>query len=257
VDPDLWKAVILGIVQGIAEFLPISSTAHLILFPWFFGWGGELDTLAFDVALHAGTLMALLVCFYKEWLHLFTRDRKTLAYILIAIIPAGVAGVLLNKIVESTLRSPLVIVFSLIVVGFVMLAAERRSRRDLERPSLADSLFIGFAQAIALIPGVSRSGITITAGLFRNLTRESAARFSFLLSTPVIGGAILLEGRKLLKSPEVYHHDVVLAGVAASFISGVLAIKLFLRFIKKHPLDLFVYYRFVLAGIIGVWWIIR
>ncbi|MBI3592904.1 MAG: undecaprenyl-diphosphate phosphatase [Nitrospirae bacterium] len=245
----------MGIVQGITEFFPVSSTAHLILFPWIFGWGGELDTLAFDVALHGGTLLALLVCFYKDWIHLITRDRRMLLYIMVAIIPAGVAGILLNKIVEHTLRSPLVIAFSLVGVGIVMLAAEKYAKKDKERASLADSVIIGIAQAIALIPGVSRSGITITAGLFRNLTRESAARFSFLLSTPVIGGAMLLEGRKLLKSPEFYHLDVVAAGVIASFVSGFFAIKFLLNFLKKHPLNIFVYYRFLLAVIIIAIWL--
>lgn len=256
-DPDIWKAIILGIVQGLAEFLPISSTAHLILFPWFFGWKGEVDTLAFDVALHAGTLLALLAVFYRDWLQLLFRDWKSLGYIMAAIVPAGVAGILLNKIVEETLRSPLVIVCSLVAVGVLMLVVDRRSRRMEKYISFGDALFIGFAQAIALIPGVSRSGITIAAGLHRNLTRESAARFSFLLSTPVIGGAILLEGKKLLKSPEIYHYDVVLAGVIASFISGYFSIKFLLRFLKNHPLDIFVYYRFFLAAVIGAWWLIK
>ncbi len=253
-DTEIFKAIILGIVQGITEFFPVSSTAHLILFPWFFGWGGELDTLPFDVALHGGTLLALLVCFYKDWMDLFIRDRRMLLYLAIAIVPAGVAGILLQKIVEHALRSPLVIVASLVLVGVVMLVAEKHSRKGKERVSPGDSIFIGIAQALALIPGVSRSGITITAGLYRDLSRESAARFSFLLSTPVIGGAMLLEGRKLLKSPEFFHADVIFAGVAASFIFGVLAIKFLLSFLRKHPLDVFAYYRFLLAVIImGVW----
>ncbi|HEX8947670.1 MAG TPA: undecaprenyl-diphosphate phosphatase, partial [Dissulfurispiraceae bacterium] len=235
--------------------IPVSSTAHLILFPWVFGWGGEVDTLAFDVALHGGTLLALLACFYRDWIHLLVRDRRTLAFILVSIIPAGVAGVLLHKIVEHTLRSPLVIACSLVAVGVAMLAAERCGRRSKEQASFADAIIIGVAQAVALIPGVSRSGITITAGLFRNINREAAARFSFLLSTPVIGGAMLLEGRKLLKSPELFHFDVIFAGVAASFISGFLAIKFLLRYLRKHPLDTFVYYRFALAVIIVVIWL--
>lgn len=249
------EAIILGIVQGITEFFPVSSTAHLILFPWFFHWGGEVNTLVFDVALHAGTLTALLLCFYRDWLHMLSKDREMLFFILAATIPAGAAGVLLNHAVEDNLRSPLIIAFSTAIFGVLMFAAERYGRKNSERESFKDSLIIGVAQAIALIPGVSRSGITMTAGLFRNLTRESAARFSFLLSTPVIGGATLLEGRKLLKTPEHYHLDIFAIGFAAAFVSGFFAIKFLLRFLRKHPLDVFVYYRFLLAAVIVFMWV--
>lgn len=254
-ETDFFRAIVLGIVQGLTEFLPVSSTAHLILFPWFFGWSGQVDTLAFDVALHGGTLLALLVCFYKDWVNLFLNDRRMLSYILVGVVPAGIAGVLLNKYVESTLRNPLIIVFTLVGFGVLMIVAEKLSRKRKECVSLSDSFFIGVSQAVALIPGVSRSGITITAGLFKDLTRESAARFSFLLSTPVIGGAVLLEGRKLVASPEVHHFDIILAGVIASFISGYLAIRFLLGFLKRHPLHVFVYYRFILAAVIAVWWV--
>jgi undecaprenyl-diphosphatase len=259
-DSEILKAIILGVVQGITEFFPISSTAHLILFPWFFNWGGEINTLTFDVALHAGTLVALLICFYRDWMHMLTTDRKMLLFIIIATIPAGLAGILLNHVVEHALRSPLIIVFSLIGFGILMLSAEKystvRSRIHplTGLPSFSDSVFIGFAQAIALIPGVSRSGITITAGLFRNLRRESAAKFSFLLSTPVIAGATLLEGRKLFKTPDAYHFDIFMTGFIAALISGLFAIKFLLRFLKNHPLNIFVYYRFLLAVIIIFIW---
>lgn len=253
-DPEIIKAIILGVVQGITEFFPISSTAHLILFPWFFGWEGELNTLTFDVALHGGTLVSLIVCFYKDWIHLFLRDRQTLLTIIIATIPAGAAGVAFNDIIEHTLRSPLIIVGTLVGFGVLMLLAERYGKRYKEHPSFVDGFMVGCAQAVALIPGVSRSGVTITAGLFRNIRRESAARFSFLLSTPVIAGATLLEGRKLVSSPEHYHLDVFAAGFVAAFISGFVAIKFLLAFLKKHPLHLFIYYRFSLAVIIlGIW----
>jgi undecaprenyl-diphosphatase len=252
-DADTLKAAILGIVQGLTEFLPVSSTAHLVLFPWFFGWGGELDSLSFDVALHGGTLLALLACFYRDWIRIITKERRLLFFIIIASIPAGVAGILLHKAVEHSLRSPVIIAVSLVIVGLVMLLAERYNRpdKDMEgdRFTLLDSIFIGVAQAIALIPGVSRSGITITAGLFRNLDRESAARFSFLLSMPVIFGATLLEGRKLLKNPSI-HGDLFVVGVVSSFASGFVAIRFLLRFLKNHPLNIFVYYRFLLAGVI-------
>jgi undecaprenyl-diphosphatase len=252
-DAETLKAALLGIVQGLTEFLPVSSTAHLVLFPWFFGWGGDLNSLSFDVALHGGTLLALLACFYKDWIRIITKERRLLFFIVIASIPAGVAGILLHKAAEHSLRSPVIIAVSLVIVGLVMLLAEKHTKpdKDIEgdRFTLLDSVFIGVAQAIALIPGVSRSGITITAGLFRNLDRESAARFSFLLSTPVIFGATLLEGRKLLKNPSI-HGDLFAVGVIGSFASGFLAIRFLLRFLRNHPLNIFVYYRFLLAGVI-------
>jgi undecaprenyl-diphosphatase len=260
-NPDIIKALILGIVQGLTEFFPVSSTAHLILFPWFFGWSGEIDTLTFDVALHGGTLMALLVCFFGQWLDMLTHQRRMLFFIILACVPAGVAGVLLHKVVEHTLRSPLVIAASLVIVGFVMLMAEKDyaklPRRTLGQMSLIDALFIGLAQAVALIPGVSRSGITITAGISRRITRESAARFSFLLSTPVIGGATLLEAAKLVKHPEAYHLDLFVTGFGAAFVSGVIAIRFLLSFLKEHPLNVFVYYRFTLAAVIGGAWLLQ
>ncbi|MBA4371833.1 MAG: undecaprenyl-diphosphatase UppP [Thermodesulfovibrio sp.] len=253
-NPEIIRAIILGIVQGITEFFPVSSTAHLILLPWIFDWTGEMNSLTFDVALHAGTLLALLLCFYKDWLVMLLRDRKMLFIILLATIPAGVVGALFHKTIELTLRSPLVIVFSTTAFGILMLAAEKYGKKNRERSSLTDALFIGAAQAIALIPGVSRSGITITAGLFKNFTRESAARFSFLLSTPIIGGATLLEGRKLLKNPEAHNFDLFIIGFLTAFISGFFAIKFLLNFLKKHPLNIFVYYRFALAAFILLLW---
>lgn len=250
----MFEALVLGVVQGITEFFPVSSTAHLILVPWFFNWSGEVNTLTFDVALHAGTLLALLVCFYNDWLHMALRDRKTLAFILIATIPAALVGVVFKDVVESQLRSPLIIACSTFAFGVLMLVAEKYSTRDRVHASFKDSLIIGIAQAIALIPGVSRSGITITAGLFRNLSRESAAKFSFLLSTPVIGGAALLEGRKLVKAPGDYDLDLFAIGFLASFVSGLFAIKFLLRFLKKYPLNIFAYYRFLLAAVILLAW---
>lgn len=245
---ELFQAVVLGIVQGLTEFLPVSSTAHLILFPWLFGWKGDVNTLTFDVALHGGTLLALLICFYRDWIDMLLRDRKTLITILLAIVPAGVAGVAFHDIVEHTLRSPLVIAASLIVFGWLMIVAEKAGKQAKRKVSFMDAMIIGCAQAIALIPGTSRSGITITAGLFSNIKRETAARFSFLLSTPVIGGATLLECRKLLKTPGDYQIDLFVAGFIAAFISGLIAIKFLLWYLKRHPLNSFAYYRFALAA---------
>jgi undecaprenyl-diphosphatase len=250
------EALILGIVQGITEFLPVSSTAHLILFPWFFNWGGEVDSLTFDISLHAGTLLALLLCFRKDWITLITKKQRLFVLIILASIPAGVAGFLLNDVAEKYLRKPLLISFTLIAVGIVMLLAEKMYKyKSIEQTGLKDAIIIGIAQAIAVIPGVSRSGITISAGLFRGLEREASARFSFLLSTPIIGGATLLHLRKAFLGHE--NHDIRLfaIGFIASFITGFMAIKFLLNFLRKYPLTLFVYYRFALSLVIiaGIW----
>ncbi len=252
----MFEAIILGIVQGLTEFLPVSSTAHLILLPWIFNWHGDVDTLTFDIALHGGTLLALLACFYKDWIDLFLRKRRLLSYIIIGSIPAGIAGLLLNNFVEHHLRSPLLISIMLILVGFVMLVAERICKyRNQDSINISDSIFIGIAQALAIIPGVSRSGITISAGLFKGLQRDVAARFSFLLSTPIIGGALLLHIRKAITNYAVYDLQLFLWGFIASFLTGYIAIKFLLAFLKKYPLNIFVYYRFALAVVIiaGIW----
>jgi len=250
------EAFILGIVQGITEFFPVSSTAHLILFPWFFKWGGELDTLTFDVALHAGTLLSLVLCFWRDWVEMLMSNRRLFYLIIIATIPAGVAGFFLNDIIEESFRSPYIISVSLIVVGVVMLLSERMFKhRSIENVKLPDAVLIGFSQALALIPGVSRSGITISAGLFRGLDRTSSARFSFLLSTPVIAGATLLHAKKIITGAEHYHLDLFMIGFAASSITGFAAIKFMMSFFKKYTLNAFAYYRFFLAAIIisGIW----
>jgi undecaprenyl-diphosphatase len=245
---EIVQAIILGLIQGITEFFPISSTAHLILVPWLFGWEGDVTTLTFDVALHGGTLLALLVCFYRDWIDMMLHDRKMLGTILLAIVPAGIAGVAFHDMIEHTLRSPLIIAGSLVFFGWLMIMAERYGMQTKRKVSFMDAMIIGCAQAIALIPGTSRSGITITAGLFNNIKRETAARFSFLLSTPVIGGALLLECRKLWKTPGDYQLDLFAAGFVAAFISGIIAIRFLLWYLKKHPLHGFAYYRFALAA---------
>jgi undecaprenyl-diphosphatase len=250
------EALILGIVQGITEFFPVSSTAHLILFPWFFKWGGDLDTLTFDVALHAGTLLSLVLCFWKDWVEMLTSKRRLFYLIIIASIPAGVAGFFFNDIIEESLRSPYIISIALIVGGFVMLLSERMFKhRSIENVKLPDAVLIGFSQALALIPGVSRSGITISAGLFRGLDRSSSARFSFLLSTPIIAGATLLHAKKMMTGAEHYHLDLFMIGFAASSITGFAAIRFLMSFFKKYTLNTFVYYRFFLAAVIisGIW----
>jgi undecaprenyl-diphosphatase len=250
-------ALILGIVQGLTEFFPVSSTAHLILLPRFFKWGGDLDTLTFDVALHAGTLLALIVCFWRDWVEMLRSKHRLLFLIIIASIPAGVAGFLLNDFVEETLRSPYIISIALVVFGIVMFLSERMFKhRSIENVNVVDALIIGFSQAVALVPGVSRSGITISAGLFRGLDRSSSARFSFLLSTPIIAGATLLHAKKMITTGAAHYDlDLFMVGFAASAITGFAAIKFLMSFFRKYSLNAFVYYRFFLAAVIisGIW----
>lgn len=250
------EAIILGIVQGVTEFLPVSSTAHLILFPWFFNWSGEVNTLTFDVALHAGTLFALILCFWRDWIELITKKQRLFGLIVLASIPAGAAGFLLNDIIENDLRKPLIISLMLIAVGFLMLIAEKAKKyKNMEKTGLKDAIIIGIAQAIAIIPGVSRSGITISAGLFMGFEREAAARFSFLLSTPIIAGATILHIKEAFTSQVNYDFKVFSIGIITSCITGFIAIKFLLNFLKKHPLNLFVYYRFMLSAVIilNIW----
>jgi len=250
------EAILLGIVQGLTEFFPVSSTAHLILFPWFFGWSGVVNTLTFDIALHTGTLTALLFCFWRDWTALFLKKKKILGMIALASIPAGVAGFFLNDVAEKYLRNPFLISMMLVAVGIIMLASEKAKKyKDMEKTDVLDALTIGIAQAIAIIPGVSRSGITISAGLSRGLKREESARFSFLLSTPIIAGATMLHLKKLFSAQENYDLQLFALGLITSSLTGFLAIKFLLNFFKKCPLHVFVFYRFLLAIviIINIW----
>lgn len=259
------QALILGIIQGLTEFLPISSSAHLILIPWFFSWqNSPVDSLTFDVALHAGTLVAILWYFWRDWIGLaggFFRmirrgrqndlQERLVSYILLATIPAGIAGLLLEKTVENSFRNPVLIVLPLVVVSFLMIFAEYRahSSEPFEKLRLKDAIVIGFAQAIALLPGVSRSGITITAGLLQGYRREAATRFSFLLSTPAIAGAAFLNLRHLF-SAENTDWSLFTLGFISSAGVGYVAIAFLLRYLRLHTLNVFAGYRLVLAAVI-------
>jgi undecaprenyl-diphosphatase len=267
----LLEAIILGIVQGFTEFLPISSSAHLIVLPWMFGWQGTLvDSLNFDVSLHAGTLVAILAYFWRDWLDLLrkffaglgdgswkTGEGRMVWFIVLATIPAGILGVKYEHVVEESFRNPLLIAASLIVVSLVMWAADRFSAKNagLDRMTLGHALIIGCAQATALVPGVSRSGSTIIAGLFAGYTRESAARFSFLLSTPVIAGAAVLKLHKLHLAPGEALPFAL--GTAFSAVVGYVSIKFLLSYLNRHSLNLFVWYRLALAGAILLLWAAR
>jgi undecaprenyl-diphosphatase len=259
------QALFLGVLQGLTEFLPISSSAHLILAPWFFGWQNSLvDSLTFDVALHAGTLVAILWYFWKDWVDLtrgffriVSRRRidKLIIYLILSTLPAGIAGFFLQDMIESSFRDPDLIVFPLTVVSFVMIYAEKRAQRShpLDQITLQDSLIIGLAQALALLPGVSRSGITIIAGLFRGYQREAATRFSFLLSTPAIAGAAFLQLRHLFSPGIVTDWPVFAIGFIFSGIVGYLSIAFLMQYLRKHTLNLFAGYRLVLAAAVIFW----
>jgi undecaprenyl-diphosphatase len=264
----LFQAVALAIVQGLTEFLPVSSSAHLILLPWLAGW--KEPGLAFDVALHAGTLAAVLLYFLRDWVELVlagfgirssakmsTEDlswkRKVFWLLVIGTIPGAVVGLLFEKTIEDRLGQPLPIACALIVVGLLMWWVDSLANLERHMPeaNLADSVVIGTAQALALFPGVSRSGITITAGLFRRMTRETAARFSFLLSTPIIAGAALEEVPKLIHARHAGTLDLplstLLIAIAVSGVVGYAVIGFLLRYLQTRTLKVFVVYRIVVG----------
>jgi undecaprenyl-diphosphatase len=254
---DLAAAAILGLVQGLTEFLPVSSTAHLILVSDVLKLDQARFGLSFDVALHLGTALAVLLYFAATWIglarDLFAGRWRMPALVIVGTLPAAVAGVLLQSTVERTLRSPVYIVIGLIVGSVVFVIAERVARqlRSIRDLAVGDALLMGVAQAVALLPGISRSGITISTGLVRGLHRDEATRFSFLLATPVILGAgakTLLDARKaadLFATP-----DVLAVGFIVSFLSGIAAVAFMVRFLRTNSLNWFVAYRLVLAAAI-------
>jgi undecaprenyl-diphosphatase len=255
----MYHVFILAIVQGLTEFLPVSSSAHLILFPKLFGWPDQ--GLAFDVAIHVGTLCAVIFYFRhelmlmsKEWLRSLTGGPSTansrLAWAIgIGTIPVGVAGLVFNNFIANNMRATWIIAVTTLVFGMLLgivyiMAKQQRNEYSLR---FKDILIIGCAQAIALIPGTSRSGITLTAGLFVGLTRQAAARYSFLLSIPVILLAGALEGYKLLSSDAAYNYQALLFGFIVAAISGYICIDLFLRLLNRYGVIPFVVYRLLLG----------
>jgi undecaprenyl-diphosphatase len=269
----LFQAVILALVQAFTEFLPVSSTAHLVLFPWLLHWPDPGE--AFDVALHAGTLLAVILYFFKDWLTLLVcglggsypksapaeeiaQHRRMFWYMVVGTIPGGILGKLFDKQIEEHLRTPAIIGVSMILVALLMWWADSKATqaRKLEQSNLGDAIGIGVAQAVALWPGVSRSGITITAGLFRNFTREAATRFSFLLSAPLIAGAVAAKLPGLIKVHKAGGVDLPLSTLAVSIlISGVVGyvvIAFFLRYLQTRTLKVFVVYRIVFGIIVLV-----
>jgi undecaprenyl-diphosphatase len=263
----LFQSIVLGIVQGITEFLPISSSAHLILVPWILGWPHE-GGLTFDVALHAGTLVAILFYFWREWYqftaaafrlrpkHLKSMEAlkadpelKMGLFIVLATIPAAVLGLILEKYVETLFRNPPLNATVLAIVGFILWYVDSRSKRhrSLERLEFKDAMLIGVAQSFALVPGVSRSGATITAGLLLGYDRSAAARFSFFLSMPIIAGACVFKLRHLHLSDI---DGVFLAGITASAVSGFVAIGGLLKILKTKSYGVFAIYRILMAAFV-------
>lgn len=262
----LVQVIVLAILQGITEFLPISSSAHLALAPWLFGWKDQ--GLDYDIALHIGTTVSVLIYFFRDWLQILangfgmtsmtfqddpalSRNPKLLWYLVAATIPAGILGLLLKDVVETTLRSPFLMGSMLIAIGLLMYWAERRAthQRTIAEMTLADCMFIGCAQAMALIPGTSRSGITLTAGLLRNLDRATAARFSFLLSTPIVFAAAAKDALQLRKMD--FAASGLAIGIVLSGITGCLVIAFLLKFLRTNSVKPFVIYR-VIFGIIVI-----
>jgi undecaprenyl-diphosphatase len=260
----IWQAVVMGIVQGLGEFLPISSSAHLVLVPWLFRWHDP--GLTFDIALHLGTLVAVIAYFWRDWVDLIrgglrgtkTTEGRLFWYLVIATIPGALIGFLLEEKAETVFRNPVLIATMLILLGVILYWADRRGRKltDVKKISLGQSLLIGVSQALAIIPGVSRSGITMTTGLLFGLTREGAARFSFLLSAPVIFGAGLIKLPDIIANPGMVNASFLI-GILVSAIAGVASIGFLLRYVQTKNYLPFVWYRFLLGAVVLVVALVR
>jgi undecaprenyl-diphosphatase len=260
----VWQAAVLGLVQGLGEFLPISSSAHLVLIPWICNW--QDPGLTFDIALHAGTLLSLVAYFWRDWLKLVrggtrgfsTAEGRLFWFIAAATLPGAGIGFLLEHKAETVFRSPALIAVMLILMGILLLLADRKGNKStaLSDISFSTSFSIGVSQALAIIPGVSRSGITMTAGLFAGLTREATARFSFLLSAPIIFGAAAVKVPELVSHPEMVDMPF-LVGVAVSALSGFASIAVLLRYVQQRDFTPFVWYRFGLGLLVLILFFIR
>jgi len=255
----VFQALILGIIQGLSEFLPISSSAHLLLAPWILHWPDP--GLAFDVALHFGTLVAVLWYFWAEWITLLiaakdvivkrrieTENERRVLFLIIATIPGAIAGLALEKQAESTFRDPRLVAVTLIVMGLLLWFIDRFAARDRTLGTMrwTDALLVGIAQMFAIIPGVSRSGSTITAGRALRFTREDAAVFSFLMSMPIIAAAAVLKMPQAIREQGL--SAPVIVGILASAVSGWLAISVLLRVVTRHSYGVFAAYRVLLGA---------
>lgn len=253
--------MVLGIIQGLTEFLPISSSAHLALAPFLFGW--QDPGLAFDVALHFGTLVAVLWFFRKEWVQLInaavgiiktrsldTVEKKRVVFLILATIPGAIGGLLLEEKAETVFRAPALTATALIVMGIILWAVDKfvSQERPIESMTWVQALLIGIAQVVALIPGVSRSGSTITAARALRFDRQSAAIFSFLMSMPITAAAVVLKGPDVLRQGNLGAEVAV--GIIAAAVSAWLAISVLLRYVSKHSYGVFALYRVVLGVVV-------
>ena len=270
----LFQAIVLGLVQGLTEFLPVSSSGHLIVVPYLLGWNDPfIDSLAFSVMLHIATLLALLIYFRSDWMRLIPaglaaiRDRslrndpdRRLAWLLVvATIPAVIAGIALNDLIENAFREARLVAITLVIGAAILWLADRVGSHDkgMEGVTFPVATGIGVAQALALVPGISRSGISISAGLFAGLNRETAARFAFLMATPITAGAGIWELKKVLTGEAGVDLPLVplFAGMVTALIAGLAAIAVMLRYLRNHGTGIFVAYRLVLAAVVVVAWL--
>ena len=252
---DVVQSIVLGIVQGVGEFLPVSSSAHLIVVPWLLGW--QEHSLAFDVALHAGTLVAVLAYFWRDWLGII--KGRFLWYIAVASVPGAVIGKLLEEKAETVFRSPLLIACAMSVFAVIFYFIDRYSRktRTLKSLNFFDSVLIGISQALAIIPGVSRSGVTMATGIGLKFDREAAARFSFLLSAPIILGATVLKLEDIGTLASGENGLSLFAGFIVSAVTGFMSIGFLLRYLKKHSFTAFVVYRIIFSLVIFLFIFVR
>jgi undecaprenyl-diphosphatase len=254
------QAIWLGIVQGLGEFLPISSSGHLIVFPWLLGW--PVQSLSFDVALHVGTLVAVLAAFAGDWWRIakgaltairerrITSEARLLGLLVLGSIPAGIAGLLLDEWAETVFRSPALVASTMALMGLVLFLADRRATAGegvASEISLRDALLIGSAQALALVPGVSRSGATISTALFLGHRRQEAARFSFLLATPITAAAALLKVPHLFRDADL---SLVIPGMVTAAVFGLLSIRVLLAYVRTRDYRPFAYYRWAFALVV-------
>jgi len=268
----IFNSIILGIVQGIGEFLPISSSGHLLFIPWLFNWNYE-NSLSFDIALHVGTLIAVLAFFWRDWFVLIkdgltkgvkTREGKMFWWLVVATIPGVLAGALLDDFAESFFRGqymPLVLACSLSIMGILLFVSDKFGKNEVDYGHLTFSktLLIGMSQAFAIIPGTSRSGVTMTMARALGITRESAAKFSFLLSTPIIAGAAVYQF--VFKRAELVMSEIFsvpfFVGIITAMIVGFLSIKFLMKYLKTSNFNIFVIYRLIVAAILVIVYIIR
>ncbi len=251
---DIFESIVMGILQGLGEFLPISSSAHLVLVPWLFNW--EDPGLTFDIALHFGTLVAVVIYFWKDWIVLVRKgfshaggmEGRLFWYLVAATIPGAIAGYLLEHKAETVFRSPVLIASMLIIMGLILYWADQHGskRNSLKGIRFWEAMLIGFSQAMAIIPGVSRSGITMTTGLLLGLNREATARFSFLLSAPIILGASVMKVPYLVHNPSMITVQFLI-GVVISCLTGVASIGFLLRYVQTRTYLPFAWYRLLVG----------